>query len=387
MESSHSSEQLVNSRSINERLGEVMERSTAAINDGTVWSEDSSTIRAKNTTNMPIKGFSKRRLVKKSGDLKVLAKNVPRKTKLYLADIFTTMIDLRWKWVILIFMTCYIFSWTLFAFIWWLIAILRGSSVCVSKVDNWTAAFLFSVETQETIGYGEKAITTKCPEAVIILQLQSLVGLLIDAFMLGLTFAKLSRPRERMRTVVFSNYAVIAPRDGKMCLMLRIGDIRKSQIVDASVRLQLFRTWTTKEGKEIPFYQEDLKICYDWRNPDNDFRNELFLMLPMVIIHVIDEKSPFYDFTPEKLQETEFEIVAVLDGVVEATGLNTQPRTSYLNSEILWGYDFFNMLEKSQFSENGFYNVDFSKLNDVHVVEMLSYSPREYYRQQQQIEN
>ena len=134
MESSHSSEQLVNSRSINERLGEVMERSTAAINDGTVWSEDSSTIRAKNTTNMPIKGFSKRRLVKKSGDLKVLAKNVPRKTKLYLADIFTTMIDLRWKWVILIFMTCYIFSWTLFAFIWWLIAILRGSSVCVSKV-------------------------------------------------------------------------------------------------------------------------------------------------------------------------------------------------------------------------------------------------------------
>ena len=169
--------------------------------------------------------------------------------------------------------------------------------------------------------------------------------------------------------------------------MLRIGDIRKSQIVDASVRLQLFRTWTTKEGKEIPFYQEDLKICYDWRNPDNDFRNELFLMLPMVIIHVIDEKSPFYDFTPEKLQETEFEIVAVLDGVVEATGLNTQPRTSYLNSEILWGYDFFNMLEKSQFSENGFYNVDFSKLNDVHVVEMLSCSPREYYRQQQQIEN
>ncbi|KAL9962741.1 hypothetical protein ACROYT_G031877 [Oculina patagonica] len=86
----------------------------------------------------------------------------------------------------------------------------------------------------------------------------------------------------------------------------------------------------------------------------------------MVIIHVIDENSPFYDVTPQTLQESEFEIVVVLDGVVEATGLNTQPRSSYLNSEILWGYDFCNTLEKSQFSENGFFNADFSRFNDLH---------------------
>ncbi|KAJ7340147.1 hypothetical protein OS493_002874 [Desmophyllum pertusum] len=264
-------------------------------------------------------------------------------------------------------------------------SVFEGIFGCVWKVDTWTAAFLFSVETQETIGYGQKAITTKCPEAVIALQLQSLVGLLIDALMLGLTFAKLSRPRERMRTVMFSQYAVIAPRDGKMCLMFRVGDVRKSQIFDASVRMQLFRTWTTKEGKEIPFYQEDLKVCYDWRNPDNDFRNELFLLLPMVIIHVIDENSPFYDVTPRTLQGLDFEIVVVLDGVVEATGLNTQPRSSYLNSEILWGYDFCNTLEKSQFSDSGFYNVDFSRLNDIHVVDTPRCSPKEFYRQQQQV--
>ena len=213
-----------------------------------------------------------------------------------------------------------------------------------------------------------------------------LVGLLIDALMLGLTFAKLSRPRERMKTVMFSEYAVIAPRDGKMCLMLRIGDVRKSQIVDASVRIQLFRTWTTEEGKEIPFYQEDLQVCYDWRHPDNDFRNKLFLLLPMVVIHVIDESSPFYDVTPQMLQGSDFEIVVVLDGVVEATGLNTQPKSSYLSSEILWGYDFCNTLEKSQFSENGFYHADFSRLNDMHEVDVPRCSPREYYRQQQQAE-
>lgn len=74
------------------------------------------------------------RLVNKSGELKVLAKNVPRKTRLYLADIFTTMIDLRWKWVIFIFISSYIISWVVFGFIWWLIAYVRGSTICIEKV-------------------------------------------------------------------------------------------------------------------------------------------------------------------------------------------------------------------------------------------------------------
>ena len=60
--------------------------------------------------------------------------------------------------------------------------------------------------------------------------------------MLGLTFAKLCQPRERTKTVMFSENAVIALRDRKLCLMFRVGDIRKSQIVDASIRMQLFRS-------------------------------------------------------------------------------------------------------------------------------------------------
>jgi len=388
MNSANLNEHLVNSPLARSRLDEERESSTL-VNDGSGGVlVDSTSLRVETVSEIPQgrEGFNKRRLINKSGELKVLPKNVPRKMRRYLSDIFTTMIDLRWKWVIFIFVASYIISWVLFGFTWWLVAYLRGSIVCVHKVNNWTSAFLFSVETQETIGYGQKAITTNCPEAVILLQLQSLVGLLIDAFMLGLTFAKLSRPRERMRTVMFSDYAVIAPRDGKMCLMFRVGDVRKSQIVDASVQMQLFKTTTTKEGKEIPFHQEDLKVCYDWRNPDNDFRNQLFLLLPMVIIHVIDENSPFYDVTPQTLQESDFEIVVVIDGVVEATGLNTQPKSSYLNSEILWGYDFCNTLEKSHFGVNGFYNVDFSRLNDLHTVDTPRCSPKEYYRRQRKAE-
>ena len=246
------------------------------------------------------------------------------------------------------------------------------------KVVNWTTAFLFSIESEQTIGYGTRAITTKCPEGTLILQIQSLVGMILDAFMLGLTFAKLSQPRDRVKTVMFSDYAVIAPRDGKLCLMFRVGDIRKSQIVDASIRMQLFRKWKTKEEKHFPFYQEDLKVCYDWRNPDNDFRNQIFLLLPMVIIHVIDENSPLYNMTPGQLRESECEVVVVMDGIVEHTGLNTQPKTSYTSDEILWGYDFQDVIDRNCL-QNGKYYVDFSKFNDISRIMLPSCSPKEFY--------
>lgn len=77
----------------------------------------------------------KKRLVSKNGSLKVSAKNVPRKTKLYFADIFTTMIDLHWPWVILIFCGSYVLSWILFGLIWWLLVAVRGPSVCATEVN------------------------------------------------------------------------------------------------------------------------------------------------------------------------------------------------------------------------------------------------------------
>lgn len=77
----------------------------------------------------------KKRLVSKYGSLKVSARNVPRKTKLYFADIFTTMIDLRWPWVILIFCGSYVLSWVVFGLFWWLLVAVRGPSVCATEVN------------------------------------------------------------------------------------------------------------------------------------------------------------------------------------------------------------------------------------------------------------
>ena len=134
MNSANSSECLVNSVLTPSRLDEERESSTL-VNDGS-GVVHSTSLRTETVSKIPQgrEAFNKRRLISKSGELKVLPKNVPRKMRRYLSDIFTTMIDLRWKWVIFIFVSSYIISWLLFGFMWWLVAYLRGSTVCVHKV-------------------------------------------------------------------------------------------------------------------------------------------------------------------------------------------------------------------------------------------------------------
>ena len=58
-----------------------------------------------------------------------------------------------------------------------------------------------------------------------------MLGCIIQAFMVGLVFSKLSRPRNRSKTVVFSSHAVIVQRNGRLCLVIRVGDLRDDNFI------------------------------------------------------------------------------------------------------------------------------------------------------------
>lgn len=243
-------------------------------------------------------------------------------------------------------------------------------------MDDFTSAFYFSVETQQTIGYGGRQVTTKCVVAGLIIQLQCLVGNLIDCILLGLIFSKIIRPIKRAKTIVFSKNMLVSKRGSKMCLMFRLMDLRESQIVESHVRLQLFHT-VEENGMVYPYHQQDLPVQYDW-SFDGDNQDQVFLLLPITIIHIIDDKSPFYDLTPEKLLTAKFEVVAVLDGIVESTGMNTQAKTSYLANEMCWGYDFVNVISENNFDEEtGKYWVDFGKHDETIKIDLPDLSARD----------
>uniref|UniRef100_A0A8D3A509 G protein-activated inward rectifier potassium channel 2 n=2 Tax=Scophthalmus maximus TaxID=52904 RepID=A0A8D3A509_SCOMX len=315
------------------------------------------------------------RYVQKDGKCNVHHGNVREKYR-YFTDIFTTLVDLKWRFNLFIFVLVYTVTWLFFGFMWWLIAYLRGDldhlsdnqwTPCVNNLNSFVSAFLFSIETETTIGYGYRVITDKCPEGILLLLIQSVLGSIVNAFMVGCMFVKISQPKKRAETLVFSTNAVISMRDGRLCLMFRVGDLRNSHIVEASIRAKLIKSKQTKEGEFIPLNQTDMNVGY------NTGDDRLFLVSPLIICHEINQNSPFWEISQAHLSKDELEIVVILEGMVEATGMTCQARSSYVSSEIKWGYRFTPVLTL----EDGFYEVDYNSFHDIYETNTPACSARE----------
>ncbi|XP_026882148.1 ATP-sensitive inward rectifier potassium channel 8 [Electrophorus electricus] len=319
---------------------------------------------------------NKARFIAKSGACNLAHKNI-REQGRFLQDVFTTLVDLKWRFTVVIFTMTFLCSWLLFAMGWWLVAFAHGDldpsrqagiEQCVTNVKSFTSAFLFSIEVQVTIGFGGRMITEQCPAAITVLILQNIAGLIINAIMLGCIFMKTAQSHRRAETLIFSRQACIAVRNHRLCLMLRVGDLRKSMIIGAAVRLQVVRRSITPEGEVIPIHQIDVQT-----ESAAAAGNSIFLLAPLIICHTIDKDSPLYDLSAMELQCSDLEVIVILEGVVETTGITTQARTSYVSEEIQWGHRFVPIVTE----EDGVYSVDYSKFGNTVKVATPRCSARE----------
>lgn len=315
------------------------------------------------------------RVVLKNGDCNIY----PFKTftKLFVRDIFTTLVDLRWRWTCLIFAMGFFGSWIIFAISWWIIAFMHGDlesehlpnhqlasnwTPCVLEIYDFTSCFLFSVETQHTTGYGLKSPTDECSSAIILMCVQNIIGLVIEAFLVGVVFAKLTRPKLRTQTIIFSKFAVICKRENVLYLMFRIGDVRrKSRIIETKIKAQLIQSKKTAEGEYLKYHQTKLVVSAD------DCGDDLFFIWPMTIIHKIDEVSPLYHLSAKELLTANFEIVVTLEGTIESTDQKTQARTSFLADEILWGHRFEQTIHEDEAHQG--YKIDYDKFDETFMVD------------------
>lgn len=317
----------------------------------------------------------RQRYVEKNGRCNVQHGNM-RETYRYLTDIFTTLVDLNWRCSLFVFVMAYAVTWLFFGAIWYLIAYCRGDldhledeswTPCVNNVNGFISAFLFSIETETTIGYGYRVITDQCPVGTMLLLLQAILGSMVNAFMVGCMFVKISQPNKRAETLVFSKHAVISLRDDKLCLMFRVGDLRSSHIVGANMRAKLIKSKQTQEGEFIPLDQTDISVGFETGD------DRLFLVSPLVISHEIDSRSPFWDMSQAQLEKDDFEIVVILEGMVEATGMTCQARSSYLAEEVQWGHRFSPMMSLAE----GFFDVDYGAFHHTFEVDTPAASARE----------
>uniref|UniRef100_A0AC34F370 Uncharacterized protein n=1 Tax=Panagrolaimus sp. ES5 TaxID=591445 RepID=A0AC34F370_9BILA len=258
-------------------------------------------------------------------------------------------------------------SWSLFTGIYYLLAMYHGDLEHEADDDTWDPCirngnsainiFLFAFTTQTTIGYGFRYPTDACPLVVMTMMIQFMVGVMCQTLMAGVIFAKLARPIKRAATIMFSKHAVICMRNGKLCLQFRVGDMRKSLLAEA----HMIKKCITMEGETLPFHQFDMNVGYD------SGLDRVFVIWPITISHEINEESPLYEVSKDTLTKSRFEIIALLEGVVESVGSTTQARTSYLPNEILWGKRFVKLLTEQR--ENGQYKINLEKFHDCVDVE------------------
>ncbi|XP_071780401.1 inward rectifier potassium channel 16-like isoform X2 [Centroberyx gerrardi] len=311
------------------------------------------------------------RYMQKDGRFPVVFQKAPGEWCPYLMDIFTTLVEIRWRVMLLIFSLSYIISWLFFGLCYWLIAYVHrdlenlDNKPCVENVRSFTAAFLFSLETQATIGYGFRGMTENCMVAIIVVTIQDVFSCFIDTIVIGIAVAKMASARKRAQTVGFSSCAVVNLRDGAFCLSWRLGDFRGNHILEGTARAQLVRYVKHPLGSIVLSYQ-DLHI----QNRD------IVLATPATIIHRLEAGSPLYNLGPEDLLEEDFELVVSFTYTGDSTGMLHQTRTSYTPADIRWGQRFQDMLRLGK----KHYKVDYALFNETTWVQVPMLSAEEYNR-------
>ncbi|XP_071783059.1 ATP-sensitive inward rectifier potassium channel 15 [Centroberyx gerrardi] len=308
-----------------------------------------------------------RRIVSKDGHNNVRIDNVEGMVKLYLHDIWTTVVDMKWRYKLTLFASTFVMTWFIFGVIFYFISMGNGDfedglqsnhTPCVNNVETLTGAFLFSLESQTTIGYGFRYISEECPLAIFTLVAQLVITGLAEIFVTGAFLAKLARPKKRAETIKFSQSAVICRRQGKLCLMVRVANMRKSLLIQCQLTGKLLHSNVTEEGEKTQVHQS----CVDfYMDSSGDCP---FLILPLTFYHVLDNNSPLAGLTAENLQTRDFELLVTLNATMESTAATCQSRTSYVPQEILWGYEFKPVLFSTA---SGRYVADFNFFDKVQV--------------------
>ncbi|CAM9642783.1 unnamed protein product [Ascophyllum nodosum] len=186
---------------------------------------------------------------------------------------------------------------------------------CHLELPTLREAFIFSLETMSTVGYGTSDyLFDNCLIMLPVLTTQACMGLLIDAFLIGILFVRLSRPQTRASTVVFTKNAIIRRVRGEAYFMFQIGELRKHQLLEVRVRCYALRherlAPTTSNPKAKPNgggggdgsaldhgverQQQVYFQCHNMRlqHPDDELGGNLLLVLPQTVVHRIDAWSP-----------------------------------------------------------------------------------------------
>jgi hypothetical protein len=298
---------------------------------------------------------------------------------------------------------------------------------CDMDINDHMEALYFSLSTMTTIGYGvSDYYFGGCWTPLLLVLWQVCSAITFQAVAVGLLFHRISRGRKRGRTIAFSDKAVIRRIKGVPHLMFRIGELRRYHLIEATVRcycvrherLPIHAPKSASEGvadsnTSVPietthFVSRQVKLLH----PDENYASHIWMGLPQVIVHRMDESSPlipastWYDAEgmaqsyPRHMEENyshhdplappmpqhgahvvqaddiehflldrDFEIVVLVEGTDEGTGSAMQARHSYKVTDLAWNHTFVSCVypyaNRRRRSETPVCSIDFSRFHDI----------------------
>jgi inward rectifier potassium channel len=257
-------------------------------------------------------------------------------------DPYHALLTISWGRFIALITVGYFIANAIFA----LLYLAGGDGIENARPGNFLDAFFFSVQTMASIGYG--AMYPKTAYANLLVTIESIIGLLILTMASGIMFARFSLPKAR---VIFSRVVLITTYNNKPTLMFRVANQRQNWILEAQVRVTVVHNEYTKEGSFM-------RRFYDLELVRGD--SPLFA-LSWSVMHIIDENSPLYGFTLQKMLEDEMEILVIFTGIDETVSQTIHARHSYIPDETIWNAHFVDILTRTR---DGKRCVDYSKFHD-----------------------
>lgn len=270
-------------------------------------------------------GGSGGRLMNRDGSFNVHRRGMPLRS---LVSLSHRLLVMRWPVFLALLTGVYLVLNGAFALVYWA---LGAEAICGPGEPGFGRAFFFSVQTASTIGYG--ALFPATTAANLVATAEALAALISFALVSGLTYARFTRA---IADFVFSERAVIAPYGGITAFQVRVGNLRRGQILGLTARVFL-SSLRDEEGRPKRTFHE-LRL---------ERSHISFLPLTWTIVHPIDEQSPFHGASAQDLRDCDTEVFVTLNGVDETFSQAVHARCSYKADEIVWNARFGNVYERS----------------------------------------
>ena len=261
-----------------------------------------------------------------------------------IADLYHAMLRASWPALFATFCVAFIVFNLIFALLFWFDP--TGISWGDRPIHGgpFWRAFVFSVDTMATVGYGNMVPISIYSNIVATIEIA--LGILFVALVTGIAFARFSRPTAR---ILFSRVAVIFTLDGMPTLMFRCANERHNLIFEANASMSLVTDEITETGPMRRFH--DLQLVRA--------KNPVFA-LTWTIMHRIDDDSPLKGWLDDHCAAPGSDLIVVVSGTDDRTGQTMYGRWSYAAEDLRWNARFLNILGQ----QDGVRTIDYRRFHD-----------------------